>query len=861
MLDLDKISAVESILNLGRKLKINKSGSVLKSKKNTLAKVLFKKTEPLIKKEESQIISAKYLPPRTTPIRASKIKNIDRSVNSKEDLERYLNEDMDPIIELAAMGAEIKKVKSKPRYKNIKREMWDSEPDITPILAQQEFADRAPVFQEAIAQINQKIISSGDTILVGEPKRVDVVDWWEQKKASRQTESFDNLNHRSKANIISALVPNPKLFGFSGIKVPKLPLKKIIIGGLIAVVAGFSTQYGFFLKREIILSGNSAVANLQNAGANIKNLDFDTASADFTQAYSDFAKAGDSLNFLGETVGSLIADLPGAGQLKAANDLVGAGKLIADAGQAMSRAINELAKTGLILNPTPPAGGSNVSIGSISKNLKEALLLSQKNIRKAKELLKDIDADSIPEDKRASLEEFQSKLPEFEKLVNDAVDYTKFLEDFIGISGTKKYLLLFQNPAELRPTGGFPGSYGVIIFKDGKLQDLRVDDVYNLDGQLKELIVPPTQLQHITPNWGMRDANWFVDFPTSARKVSEFYKKESDQDVDGVITFSPTIIAEILKITGPIEMSNYGVTLNTDNFIQTVQEQVEYKGDRAQPKKILVDLAPLMLKKIYSVDSEKWMDIFNIFVSSVGRKDILMYFRDLKLQDFSVTKGFSGQVSQTKDDYLMVTLSNIKGSKTDSVMDSELKVDTVFEGDDVRHKITITRTHTGGSSKYGFYNKQNSVYVRVLVPDNAGFLSIAGNSKFNPKPLLDYAENHFNRDEDLVRFEEKSYYDSETGITTYEESGKMEYGFWMITDPGETETIELEYRVPGKATGGEYAFYLQKQPGLEFDKFTLNLISDTAEIGQSSEELKKTDGRYTFSGKLDGDFPIKVIFK
>lgn len=833
MLDLGKISAVESILNLGRKLKINKSGPALKKQsrvKNQELRITNKPQPQIVKeKNDSKSLNSKFL-----------IHNSES--DPAEDLERYLNEDMNPTVELAAMGAKVaKKINYKPRYKNIKRQTWDSEmEEIVPILAQQEFVDSAPVFQEAISQINQKITPSDNAILIGEPKHIDLVDWWEQKQVSRRTEVF-----------------SPKLFKFSNVKIPKLPLKKIVIGAFILTVLGLSTKYGFFIKNEIVLSGNSAVANLQNAGENIKNLNFDTASTDFTQAYSDFTKAGDNLNFMGTTMSSLIADLPGASKLKAAKDLVETGKLMADAGQAMTQAISELSKTGLIFNPV----GSNVSIGSISKNLEQALLLSQKNIKEAKALLADIDSASIPEEKRAAFEEFQSKLPQFEELVNDSVDYTKFLEDFIGTSGTKKYLLLFQNPAELRPTGGFPGSYGIIAFKDGKMQDLKVDDVYNLDGQLKELIAPPVQLQHITPNWGMRDANWFVDFPTSARKVSEFYKKESGQDVDGVITFSPIIIAEILKVTGPIEMEKYGVTLNADNFIQTVQEQVEYKGDRAQPKKILIDLAPLMLEKIYSADSEKWMEIFNIFVSSVDKKDILMYFRDLKLQDFSVTKGFSGQVNRTQDDYLMVTFSNIKGSKTDSIVDSELKVDSVFEGDGINHKVVITRTHNGGSSKFGFYNKQSSVYVRVLVPDNANFLNISGNSKPSLKPLVDYAESGFKRDEDLVRFEEKSYYDSETGVTTYEESGKLEYGFWMITNPGETKTIELEYGVSGKAAGKEYTFYLQKQPGLEFKKFTLNLISDIAEIGQSSVELKKTDGRYTFSGKLDSDFPIKVIFK
>ena len=243
----------------------------------------------------------------------------------------------------------------------------------------------------------------------------------------------------------------------------------------------------------MIIESNSAVANLENAGENIKNMDFVSASGDFARAYQEFSKAGGNLNFMGAGISSLLSDLPGAGKLKSAKNLVEAGKLMANAGQAMSDAMGEIAKTNLILNPLSPTSGSDISIGQISSSLKKALTLSKKNLGKAKQLLADIDDSSIPEDKKESFEEFKSKLPLFEKLVNDSVDYSKFLEDFIGTKGTKKYLILFQNPSELRPTGGFPGTYGVASFTNGKMDNLFVDDVYNLDGQLKENIIPPLQ--------------------------------------------------------------------------------------------------------------------------------------------------------------------------------------------------------------------------------------------------------------------------------------------------------------------------------------------------------------------------------
>ncbi len=831
-IDLNKVSGVGSLLNLGRKLRIGNKTTKLQIPRPRNGQAKFKSqinSPPAERAGKIQIPSEPEYEIQNTAY---------GEADPAEDLERYLNEEMNPTVELAAIGAEVtEKKEAKPRYKPILR----SKGQVTSI--KEENVEES--YETILAQINLKVAFADDRMPIGEPKKTDITDWWEDKRKHR-------------ASSVKYPVPEIKK------EKPKLKIKlriprKIIVAGSILIMAGLLVEYGFSLTNEIVHKGNSAVSNLESAGENIKKLDFTAASTNFARAYSDFAEAGNNLNFMGATLSSLIADLPGGSKLKSAKKLVEAGKLMADAGQAMSRAIEELAKTNLIL--LPASDTANASIGDISKNLRQALTLSQKNIKRAGELLEDVDAESLPEDKRASFEEFNLKLPEFEKMITDAVDYSKFLGDFIGTAGTKKYLLLFQNPAELRPTGGFPGSYGMVVFKDGKLQDFKVDDVYNLDGQLKELYVPPLQLQHITPSWAMRDANWFADFPVSARKISEFYKKESGEDVDGVITFSPQIVSKILEITGPIRMNKYGVTLNSENFSQAIQEEIEYKADRNQPKKILVDLAPLVLEKIYSADSDRWMEIFNILVSSVDGKDILMYFRDLKLQDFSVTKGFSGQVNQTRDDYLMVTLANVKGSKTDSVIDSELKTDTIFEGDDVRHRIVITRTHNGGGTKFGFFNKQNPTYVRVLVPDDAQFLGISGNSKPNFQPLLDYSETDFKRDEDLVRFEERSNYDSQNGVTVFEEAGKRGYGFWMILNPGETKAVELEYRVPGKAAGKEHEFYIQRQPGLEFKKFTLNLIPGASEIDQSSVELKKGDGKYTFTGKLDRDMPVKIIFK
>ena len=100
--------------------------------------------------------------------------------------------------------------------------------------------------------------------------------------------------------------------------------------------------------------------------------------------------------------------------------------------------------------------------------------------------------------------------------------------------------------------------------------------------------------------------------------------------------------------------------------------------------------------------------------------------------------------------------------------------------------------------------------------------------------MIDYANSEFKKDEDLAKFEEESYVVQETGMTIYKEAGKTEFGFWMLINPGETKTVDLEYTVPLQTE-----FYIQKQPGLEMVDFEFYV-----------------DGELYFKGPLDKDMII-----
>lgn len=839
----------------------------------------------------------------------SEILNSDLSGDAKQEVETVMSESDETLAELASMGVQVVQLSkmAKPRYKPIlnkfkiqsskfkvnEEELFNEEEFYKNILSK----IQEPVSPRVVlASLNYKATSQATAKIQPNLVRSDLISEvrprqsWQDKEnnkarviAEEIISFYDNRPRTDKRPTFKEVKSQvldkkedqkafftKKSLNFITFPANSLGKRKTGLWLFFLILFGM-LAYGFTLKNEIVRDGIAALDNLESAGESLKRFNFRSAADDFEKSYQNFSQASQNLNLVGAGLAGFFEDLPGLdkltggglGQVGSAKDIVTAGKLIAQSGQAMSQALVFLSQTGSILDPSDQ--NQTRPLGIINQ-LKNALALSNINFQKAKALISDIDESIIPEDKKNSFNDFKDKLPLLEEYLGNAVEYTDFLEGIVGIDEPKKYLLLFQNYSELRPAGGFPGTYGVVSFSRGGLADFFVNDVYNLDGQLKKNIIPPRQLQHITPTWGMRDSAWFIDFPISAEKVMSFFQEEAGYGVDGVIAINPDIVSGILEVVGPIKMPEYGLTLTADNFLENIQEEVEYGSNRIQPKKVVADFAPRLLEKLYSADADKWMKIFNVLMAGFGEKDIIFYLKDKDLENFVVIEGFGGEIKKNDGDFLTVNFSNIKGSKTDAVTDSSINIETNFKNGQAIHKVTVVRNHKGGDHEHGFYNRQNPAYVRVLLSEDAELVSISGNDLPNFKPLINYSiEGDFEKDRDLAVFESSFYKSEFPGVDKFEESGltgqaKKGIGFWMTTDPGVAKKVEFEYAVP--VSGNDYNFYFQKQPGLDWKNFSLKLngLSDY-QVVESSSAMNKVGNIYLIDEELRKDFELKLKLK
>ncbi|HEY4499818.1 MAG TPA: DUF4012 domain-containing protein [Candidatus Paceibacterota bacterium] len=413
-------------------------------------------------------------------------------------------------------------------------------------------------------------------------------------------------------------------------------------------------------------------------------------------------------------------------------------------------------------------------------------------------------------------------------------DTEAFVREILAIfksSEPQHFLLMFQNPTEIRPAGGFLGSFGYMTFTQGNLKEIKVDDIYNADRQLDIKVVPPREMQLLTRDWETRDANWFANFPTSAKKVITFLEQadlfqESNTQFFGAIAINTNVLKTLISFLGPIDIKEYGLTINADNFLQELQYEIEAGRDHQpgqNPKKVLSFLTPLLIEKMATLNENQKHELLNQLKSHLERKDILLYFKNMEMQQFVSNLNIAGEIAALPEsfigDYLMVINANLAGGKTDAFIDQQIKLESALdEKGGVTNTLNITRSHSGQNETEWWYNTANKNYIKILVPLNAQLSEVIGATEPPTKTTYEYIRNGYRVDPDLAAIENSENYLENFQMWRGFEFGKTSFGTRLNIPAGESKTLSLQYQyqLPTMPTPNMlYQFIFEKQSGVQ----------------------------------------------
>jgi hypothetical protein len=623
---------------------------------------------------------------------------------------------------------------------------------------------------------------------------------------------------------------------------------------------GYINQ-GIKIKQDSMFEAQKAYADLIDGKNSFLNKDYNAASMSFNDAYEKLDTLSKEFSKFGAIIVESSRYIPYLSKISTGQHLSNAGKNISQIGIKMTELLELYEKA-----KNSSGQEKNISYLEIFKRSEENIQTIASLSKEIEMDLSKVNVDDIPEEQRGKIVEMKEKLPQFNDFFGSFLKNDHIFTEILGGNGPRKYLILFQNNQEMRATGGFIGTYAIIDISNGRVRKFFVDGIFNPDGQLREKVVPPIPIQKISAAWSLHDSNWFPDYPVSAEKACWFYEKTGGPTVDGVIAITPEVLHKLLEVTGPIEMTEYNLTVDKDNFISTIQYEVEFNYDKEenQPKKILSDLAPIILDKIFNNQSmSESVKTMKMLTESLDEKHILIYSKDYEIEKMLSEKGWTGEVLKTQKDYLSVINTNINGFKTDGVIDETIEHRAEIQTDgSIVDTVKIIRKHNGGDNDYEFWNKVNADYMRVYVPKGSKLIEVQGQTREYNTPPLDYDALHFKRDPQIETEEQEMLYDENTGTRIYDDSDKTVFANWVYVSPKETVEISYKYMLPfrinlenGSNFQEVYSLLAQKQSGSKGSQFSSEIFlpRDVDLIWKFPEDIIKTNNALKYETDLKTD--------
>ncbi len=639
---------------------------------------------------------------------------------------------------------------------------------------------------QQLAAIRQMIFSSRPTALCALP----VTMAGETKINFKPAISFKQITQAGVERIKNlALLLVPKKMSVATIG---LCLALGLFGALVPIKIGSYLLELHSAGKNIAEQGTSAFQSLGTGALALFQGKIDVAEASSAEALHTFADVQNTLGKQHIVLQTMLSALPFVGSdWNGKKSLLAAGESIAFGNLYLTKGLNS-AQNQAFSTPT-----ERLTI------LLDHLTVALPHYQNALKKLATVDPSSLPKDVQGSFQKFRVLYTAGVSDLESSLELGHSLKEIFGGQGFRRYLLVFQNPDELRATGGFMGSFAVIELQDGHLVNLEVPPggTYDVSGQLSKYLEPPAPLLLTNKRWEFQDANWFPDFKTSAEKILQFYRLSRGKSADGVFAINATVLKRVLKLTGPITDSSRSVTLEASNATQILQRIVETGPEKKnnKPKQILSDLAPVLLGRLTSRSTLDLLPVLTELSDALQKKEIQAYVNDPIAEGTLRSFGWAGAITQTRgnEDYLLVVDSNIQGQKTNAVLEQTIshQVDVDADGT-LTDTVTITRSHSGQPGEL-WYGVPNISYLRVYVPAGSSLLSAQGFS-WPSEENFRAPESWYEKDELLQKTEQLQDFDTESGTKITNEFGKTVFGNWALTNPGSTSTVQFTYRLPFK---------------------------------------------------------------
>ena len=553
--------------------------------------------------------------------------------------------------------------------------------------------------------------------------------------------------------------------------------------------------------------------------------------------------------------------LPGwAGGAGEVEPLLETSRLLALAGEHIANGLTPLVRQ--VDGPPDPNTPAGMRLSAALTEAEPHLRLALQDLDRAQQARARVDDRRLGgplAPARRGLDEFDAEWPSLRGDVVNLVDLAPAARAVLGMDRPRTFAVLGQNSAEIRPTGGFIGSLGIVTLDGGRVRQQDYRSSYSFDNPLAIVPpAPPALARHIGGGgWLLRDANWSPDFPTSAQAVEYFLLRHQGITVDGVIAFDTYAVGEILRALGPVTVPGFAAPVTADEWYDLATELI-YSGDadpqgaQANKGQVLAPMLRAVLDRVQTAGPQELPDLLRALRTAVAGRHILVYFHDPAPATLARRTGADGRLAPPRGaDVLYVVDANLSYSKVAPYIRERISYEAWLSprGVATESRVAVSYQNTvtadtvrrervqriGGAEwdeEWKLLRTEPGVlgtYVRVFIPRSSRLLDLGEDASV---PALE------------------------------EEAGLLSIGRYVRVPAGSSARFEYGYQVPEDLTPrGTYRLQIIKQPGTAGHQLEVRLnLPPGARLRIVSPELARDGDTLVFRGRLTHTLEFSVTF-
>lgn len=525
----------------------------------------------------------------------------------------------------------------------------------------------------------------------------------------------------------------------------------ITAAAVVAVVIAIGI-WGALQAKEFESLARAAKADAATAMKHLQAERPAEALASFQLARDEFSQARDLLG------PEWLRSIPWLGhQLGAAGDLATIGMEASSGGAAASE----------VLTQADEISGED-GLGRLLQVAGPHLEAALQSLVVVAERSQDLSTDWLVPQLAEAVGELQEQLEPVQPLLDRSqslLDLQRYL-----FTAEHRFLVLNQNSAQLRPTGGFPGTYGLVEFGPDGFHLADFADIYTLPDDTLNLPIPDGgQVNY--DHFYLRNANAWLDFPTSAEVMLQLWRSMPQQpDIDGIVAIDMPTLRDLLKVFGPIRVPESDEPLTAANVMEQLSYvvEIEKSGGLGEERKktAVVSMAKAVVERITHPEAGELLPTLTSLAKSADQKHIQLYFADRDAQAAIVAAGWSGAIGLADDITDLVAVSN---SVIRRPAKGNLGVDKSLD-----YEVTLATDGSADTTLRLGYRKSSSNVLAELQDRLGNYLRVHR----GPETVLTGAD-----DAETVA--------DATGLPTYGRD------FWL--DSGKSIDVLMRHRVPRAA--------------------------------------------------------------